>query len=201
MKPALAVSAAGALAFAALAWAMASGGLQSVDDAVSHAVNASASDALTLLAHGFSFIGSIAALTAFTLTAVALFWQAGWRASSRRLIFVMAGALVVGNLLKLLFERARPEPYFGIAPPTYSFPSGHALYAACFCATIAYLLSVRTSYGAAVWAAAIALAGLIGLSRIYLGVHYPSDVLAGYLAAVAWLGLAAAADAKWGRRL
>src|SRR6185436_15397566 len=122
-----------------------------------------------------------------------------WRRAAIDLAIVMTGAVVLGNVLKLAFARARPEIYFGLAPPTYSFPSGHALYAACLFGALACLIADRIldpMRGAALWAGAVLLAGAIGVSRIYLGVHYPSDVAGGYLVAVFWVGLVTAARAS-----
>ncbi|HMC29816.1 MAG TPA: phosphatase PAP2 family protein, partial [Candidatus Angelobacter sp.] len=75
-------------------------------------------------------------------------------------------------------------------PNSYSFPSGHALTSLCFYGVMAGLLSARIKslpWRIALWTAAVLLIIAIGLSRIYLGVHYPSDVLAGYLAATVWV--------------
>jgi Membrane-associated phospholipid phosphatase len=95
---------------------------------------------------------------------------------------------------------ARPEPFFGTAPETYSFPSGHALFSACFYGALAWLLGAALrNFGAraAIWAMSLALIAAIGLSRLYLGVHYPTDVIAGYLVAVFWItGLLASPAAK-----
>jgi undecaprenyl-diphosphatase len=102
----------------------------------------------------------------------------------------VAGGEALDYSLKLLFRRERPEVFFGyIAPNTYSFPSGHAMLAVCFYGALAAILASRLqpSGRAAVWAAAAAAALLIGASRVYLGVHYPSDVVAGYAAAVVWV--------------
>ncbi|MEO6055540.1 MAG: phosphatase PAP2 family protein, partial [Gemmatimonadales bacterium] len=74
-------------------------------------------------------------------------------------------------------------------PGSYSFPSGHALFAFCFFTTGAALLAPRLPWPALrrlVWIAAAALVLAIGFSRIYLGVHYPSDVLAGYTVGLMW---------------
>jgi undecaprenyl-diphosphatase len=92
--------------------------------------------------------------------------------------------------LKLVFQRQRPEAFFGVSPVSYSFPSGHAVGAFCFYATVAALIAhrvrgywLRVTVGIV---AAIMIAG-IGFSRIYLGVHYPTDVIAGYAAAAVWV--------------
>jgi undecaprenyl-diphosphatase len=85
----------------------------------------------------------------------------------------MTGGFVLDGVLKLVFHRARPPSHFGTPEPaSHSFPSGHALFSACLWARS------RFSPGSAVL-----LAGLIGHSRLHLGMHYPSDVIAGYAAA------------------
>jgi undecaprenyl-diphosphatase len=102
------------------------------------------------------------------------------------------GATILNEVMKLFFQRRRPDAFFGYHQPrTYSFPSGHSIESACFYGMMAAILVVRMrSRGArtAVWAVATILALAVGFSRIYLGVHYPTDVLAGYAAAVIWVG-------------
>ena len=103
---------------------------------------------------------------------------------------MMAGAVVLENALKYAVHRTRPEPFFGTPPESYSFPSGHALFSACFYGALAWMLAARTRNAgacAAIWTAALALIAAIGLSRVYLGVHYPTDVIGGYLVAAFWL--------------
>jgi undecaprenyl-diphosphatase len=121
----------------------------------------------------------------------------------RLFLVAVLGAFLSSELLKLLFHRVRPEPFFAVyAPQTFSFPSGHSLVSPCFYGVLAAIVASRLrppAARAAVWASAAVLAALIGCSRIYLGVHYPSDVLAGYAVAVAWAaGLFAAIE--WRRR-
>ena len=99
--------------------------------------------------------------------------------------------------LKYAFHRPRPAPFFGAVPHTYSFPSGHSLMSFCIYGVLAGLLSHRIRSAAVrimVWILAAALVAAIGVSRIYLGMHYPSDVIAGYLAAAVWVSASLAAD-------
>jgi undecaprenyl-diphosphatase len=103
----------------------------------------------------------------------------------------MLGVAVLDVALKLAFHRPRPVAFFGATPNSYSFPSGHALGSLCFYGILAAILaSLARGRGTklCIWIAAVLLAGMIGLSRIYLGVHYPSDVIAGYCAAIVWVG-------------
>ena len=142
----------------------------------------------------------------FLIAAGALmaWWLIATRQRRAAWLFVatVAGAELLDQVLKLLFRRPRPHPYLGMPELTsYSFPSGHSIASCCFWGMVAILLTrrMRTPLGkAAVWAAAIVVVILVGLSRIYLGVHYPTDVLGGYLAAVAWLGAVYALG--WTRR-
>ena len=113
-----------------------------------------------------------------------------WRRAALWLLITMAGALALDVSLKYSFHRARPAPFYGPLPHTYSFPSGHALFSFCFYGVMAGLINDRVQplwLRILVSVAAILLISAIGLSRIYLGVHYPSDVIAGYLAAAVWV--------------
>jgi undecaprenyl-diphosphatase len=106
------------------------------------------------------------------------------------LTIAAGGSVVLDVSLKLSFHRTRPVPFVGVVPLTYSFPSGHALSSFCFYGVLAGLLCARIQSRAIrilIWAAAATLVLAVGLSRIYLGVHYPTDVVAGYVAAAAWV--------------
>lgn len=166
------------------------------DSSVRAAVHAYASPALTRLMFAISFLGS-GGLIASALLAFALFRQVKWRRAAIWLVVTLAGALVLDLTLKFAFHRARPVPFFGPVPRTYSFPSGHSLFSFCFYGVLAGLLARRaqsTSLRVSIWLAAALLVLAIGLSRIYLGVHYPSDVLAGYLAGAIWVATMLALD-------
>jgi undecaprenyl-diphosphatase len=117
------------------------------------------------------------------------------------LVVAAAGAEILDQLLKLLFHRQRPEAFFGYSQPgSFSFPSGHAISACVFYGVAAALIAARIDsrlQKAVVWIVAALLAGLIGLSRIYLGVHYPSDVVAGYAAAVVWVAALRESYRRW----
>jgi undecaprenyl-diphosphatase len=146
------------------------------------------------LTHAMEFVsnaGSPASITVLTLTAGALFWCFGKRRDTKYLAIAVIGAMILNSLLKLSFHRPRPVPFFGLAPPdSYSFPSGHALISFCFFAILGFLLKshIRSfSFRLAILALAVFSVLTIGYSRIYLGVHYPSDVLAGFTAGAVWI--------------
>ncbi|HEY0458669.1 MAG TPA: phosphatase PAP2 family protein [Pyrinomonadaceae bacterium] len=121
-----------------------------------------------------------------------------WKRAVIFLLATMAGEALLEVTLKLFFRRLRPEPFFEYAPlKTYSFPSGHALASLCFYGILAWLIARRVkSRGLkfSIWMAAATIVLLIGFSRIYLGVHFPSDVLAGFAAGFAWLFTVASTD-------
>jgi membrane-associated phospholipid phosphatase len=102
----------------------------------------------------------------------------------------VGGAGVLVTMLKLLFRRVRPDLWVSVAPETdYGFPSGHATLNTALAATLVVLLW-RTRWRWPAVAVGIIWVLAVDLSRLYLGVHYPSDVSAGTLGALAWvLGL------------
>lgn len=104
----------------------------------------------------------------------------------------VGGAGLLNQLAKGLFGRERPKLWSSLAPEaTFSFPSGHAMGAMALGATLALLLwPTRWRYPMLVSGSLFVF--LVGVSRVYLGVHYPSDVLAGWMAGWAWvMGLSA----------
>jgi undecaprenyl-diphosphatase len=181
-----------ALLLAVLAAAVLTGGALPFDDAIRGAVHRLASGHLTALARLFSFIGESVVWVPAAMLAGAVLWLTTRRKQAMALALAMLGGVVLDNVLKLAVHRIRPEAFFGPVPPTYSFPSGHALFAACFYGALAAIFTREIGSHAgriAVWTAAILVMLCVGLSRIYLGVHYPTDVLAGYLTGAGWLAI------------
>ena len=105
------------------------------------------------------------------------------------MVLAVGGGIALNNLLKLVFARQRPNVISSVRVFTTSFPSGHATLSAIAYLTIGALLS-RAAPSAAVslylLVLAVFLTVLIGSSRIYLGVHYPTDVIAGWCVGAAW---------------
>lgn len=98
----------------------------------------------------------------------------------------LAGSALINLAVKQVFARARPSLWDSIAPEaTFSFPSGHAMGSATL-ACVLICLAWNTRWRWPVLAVSTLFAVAVGLSRVYLGVHYPSDILAGWAAAIAW---------------
>jgi len=114
------------------------------------------------------------------------FWRRGERSTAWLVLASFGGSFLLNSLLKLLFARPRPDVF----PPlvvehSYSFPSGHTMSATAVYGLWALLLWQRRRYG---WAVAAGLwVPLVALSRVYLGAHYPSDVLASLALGTIWL--------------
>jgi undecaprenyl-diphosphatase len=115
----------------------------------------------------------------------------------------MVGVSLLNWILKSVFQRPRPLPFFGLTvPASYSFPSGHSLAAFCFYGALAALVTARlrsTFWSALVWAGAVVLIVAVGFSRLYLGLHYPSDIIGGYATGFVWVLTVASADRMFRR--
>ncbi len=154
---------------------------------------------LSAIMWGASVYGAPVRLSPLGLIAAAVFLYRGWRRGALLVIVTLAGAWVIDTGLKLLYARARPRAFFDYypAPESYSFPSGHALFSVCFFGGLAALLTHRINsraLQAAIWVAAVAIILLIGGSRVYLGVHYPTDVVGGYAVGIVWVTAVAFGD-------
>ncbi|GLC25541.1 phosphatase PAP2 family protein [Roseisolibacter agri] len=119
------------------------------------------------------------------------------RTAAALLLWSTLGAILLNNVLKAAFVRPRPELFtWGTHVRTTSFPSGHAMSAAAIYGTVAFLaarLAPQRRTRIAIYAVAAVLIVLVAASRVYLGVHYPTDVAAGLLVGFAWAAFCTAA--------
>ncbi len=135
-------------------------------------------------------LGGFAVLLLVTLTALALLVLKGQPRSALVLAVAAAGGQALSSSVKALFDRPRPDLVpWGTDALTASFPSGHATMAAATWLTLAAMLAraePRRRLKALYLALAALIVAAVGVSRVYLGVHWPSDVLAGWALGAAW---------------
>jgi undecaprenyl-diphosphatase len=161
------------------------------DDAVRSVIHDFASPVLTDVMRFVTNLGDWQVVMTATLCLLAYLWYRRDNTHILVALVAMMGAGILDASLKLAFHRARPDPFFTARPTTYSFPSGHALISLCFYGLLAGTLThdMQSKWQRVLaWIAAVLLIALIGLSRVYLGVHWPSDVIAGYATALIWMG-------------
>jgi undecaprenyl-diphosphatase len=138
-------------------------------------------------------LGSVFTIVFVTLAVSAYLALEGRRRIAAFVIAAVGGGELVSTVLKLFYHRPRPDlvPH-GMEVFTASFPSGHAMMSAIAYLTLATLLArVNPNRGvkALVLALGVVMTLLVGTSRVYLGVHWPSDVLAGWCVGAAWAAL------------
>jgi undecaprenyl-diphosphatase len=199
----LAVSVLALLFFSWLAREVFEGEFTNFDLHIRSIVHGYANPSLTWAMEALSDLGSPVFLSGLFVVLIAIFLFVRWRYAAIWLAIAMVGTVGLDVTLKDLFHRARPVPYFIPDPGSYSFPSGHALGSFCFYMVLAGLLTARMRNLAArilTWLLAALLVGAIGFSRVYLGVHWPTDVIAGYAAAAFWVGGLVSVD-RYRRRL
>src|SRR3954447_12880686 len=196
-----------ALALLLLSWLgreIVAGVTPEMDDAFRRTIHAHASPRLTPIMIAASRYGGPSWLVLLGLCLALAFLIHGWHRGSLLVVVTLGGAGLLNALLKQSFARTRPAPFFDYPlPGSASFPSGHAFFAASFLGGLAVLVTSRIQGLAlkiGVWLLVLALILLIGFSRVYLGVHYPSDVLAGYAVAVVWVTAVSLGDRIAGRR-
>ena len=159
---------------------------------------------LTVLFSAATWSANTLTITALVLTVVAVLV---WRCDHREALLValvVASGTALGTIAKRVTERPRPPATAALIdlPTSYSFPSGHTLAALLLWTVIAFAVVRVARHG---WVKAVAVGGgllvvvLVGMSRVYLGVHWPSDALASWLLGVAWLALTLGGFLTWER--
>jgi undecaprenyl-diphosphatase len=134
-------------------------------------------------------LGSSAVLALMTVVVIAYLVLQGKYGAMWFVIITTASGGLLSHVLKEFFGRERPNPVACIWVSSPSFPSGHAMLAAVVYLTLGILLAriePRPLFKVYFLGVAMALTGLVGISRVYLGVHYPTDVLAGWTVGLVW---------------
>jgi len=145
------------------------------------------------MARDFTALGGIGVLALITLATVVYLLLMRKRHAALMLIASVGGGILLSTLFKAGFDRPRPDLVAHLSHIyTASFPSGHSMMAAVTYLTLGALLSpLHRDWAIKLFflSAAVVITVLVGLSRIYLGVHWPTDVLAGWAAGAAWASL------------
>jgi len=165
--------------------------LTSLDLHLQSIVHGYTSPALTRMMLGLTWLGSPAMLFPSSVVIAALLWWRRLRRDMVTFVTAMIGAGILLGVLKLYFHRVRPDvPWALVEEHSFSFPSGHSIFAVVLYGILVFLRFQHLRHAWERVVVSIVAVGLIlgiGLSRIYLGVHYPSDVAAGYLVGCTWL--------------
>jgi undecaprenyl-diphosphatase len=180
-----------AAAFAQIAQAVVRGQTQQFDEAILRFMGEIGAPWLDTVALEVTALGARVVVYMVVLVASAFLWQSRHHYSAALLWVSVIGSGLINTVLKLTFNRPRPDVFpwrtqhVGLA----SFPSGHAMTSIVAYGTLAFLIArlapTRLSRRLT-WVVAVLVIGIVGLSRLYLGVHYPSDVLAGFVVGGAW---------------
>ncbi len=145
------------------------------------------SDVVTPVMEGFTSLSSVAVVAVMTLVVAAL---APGKAPGWCVAVNIGGAGVLNILLKNIIQRPRPDGFRLVAESGYSFPSGHSMISMAFFGLVIWMVwhYHKDDVMRYVWCAVFGLIiALVGISRIYLGVHYASDVIAGFCVSIIWL--------------
>jgi undecaprenyl-diphosphatase len=141
----------------------------------------------------FTGLGGVGVLSLLTLAILGYLWLRGMRRAALYVLLAIGGGLLVSLALKAGFQRPRPDliPH-GPLVQTASFPSGHSMLSAIVYLTGGAMLALvheRRAIRLYLIGCAVVATVLVGISRVYLGVHWPTDVLAGWAGGAAWAAL------------
>jgi undecaprenyl-diphosphatase len=161
--------------------------LNAFDTLVGNFIRSYTSEWLTMLAVMITNMGSAAFEISLLLIAGGyMYFYMKQTREPLMLAVSLAGTWLLNNLLKIIFQRTRPDVLHLVAANGFSFPSGHAMITTAFYGMLGYIiwshLRQRSKPAWYVMLLTFCLVIAIGVSRVYLGVHYPSDVVAGFAA-------------------
>jgi undecaprenyl-diphosphatase len=191
------VAAAGLLIFAGIAEGVEEGVTQPFDETVLHWFASHRTPFLDEAMLEITTLGAGLVLIMIVAIASVFLWQTQHKWSAYLLLLATLGGKLLNTSLKLFYHRPRPSIVESLTDVhSASFPSGHAMSSMVVYGSVAYLVG-RLEPGKhlkrTTWLIAAIVILAIGTSRMYLGVHYPSDVIAGFIAGMAWIGFLVAA--------
>ncbi len=163
--------------------------IYTLDQIATPVLHSAATPTLDVVMNAATFAGSSLCLVPLFALAIGVLLRIARPGAAAFLAAASAGSLLINVAMKLFFERPRPQVPWAHVLPDYSFPSGHTMNSvALYVGLVIVLWSIRgRRTGGFALIAAIALCTLIGISRIYLGYHYFTDVFGGALAGASWL--------------
>lgn len=163
--------------------------IERFDNAIYNLISKIINEPLTIILKIITTIGSAYVIIPVCIISVIYFWK------KREATYILVNLITIffsNQLLKRIVERPRPEGYRIVEELGFSFPSGHSMVSMAFYGFFIYLIYKKAKNKYIKWISIsliTILIALIGISRIYLGVHYTSDVIAGFLLSIAYLGL------------
>jgi undecaprenyl-diphosphatase len=186
---------AGTWAFIELADAVLEKGTQSFDDRIILALHTKSGDPigpkwLNEVGRDMTALGGVAVISGMTAIVAGFLLMRKQYHAMWFVIIATFGGLIIASILKWLVNRARPDlVHHGSYVSTSSFPSGHSMLAAIAYLTLGSLLArlvVERRVKIYILLVALFITFMVGISRVYMGVHYPTDVLAGWSAGLVW---------------
>jgi membrane-associated phospholipid phosphatase len=160
-----------------------------IDKAILLHIHQLANPTLDILMVSITRLGDPKTVVPLTLVITGLLWWQRQRIEAQIFALNAAGGAVLSYVLKLAFNKSRPQLWESpIIETTFSYPSGHALGSMVLYGFLSYVLAtIYPRYAKLLYGVATLLIVLIGLSRLYLGVHWPTDILAGYAIGFLWI--------------
>ena len=194
-------------AFAVLALLAKANAYFSWDRSVAHAVQSIPLPGMEALMRAVSFVGDGVTSWVVVIAALVLFLARGRRSEAFGLLLSAAGGPALNRMLKYLIARPRPTMELVRVSGDWaheSFPSGHVTFYVCFFGFLFFVAFALLPKGSTARRVACGLAALpvalVGLSRVYLGAHWPSDTLGAYLFSGLWLAISVDVYRRWKRR-
>ncbi|REB07982.1 PAP2 family protein [Sporosarcina sp. BI001-red] len=180
------------VAFGYVAFSIKNGNIAQFDTPIINFVQGAEAPWLTEVMKVFTIIGSTKTVLVISVITLGLLLYFRQKAHTILFLIVIGGTAVLNFVLKLFFHRARPDLNRLIEISGYSFPSGHTMIATSLYIILAFILwrNAKNSGRILYVICAIFMIGMICVSRIYLGVHYPSDIVGGISSSACWVLIA-----------
>lgn len=177
--------------FLVIAFAVVTGLTNELDRRLSLAIHMMDTNGLDAVMKTFTYIGSVPGLLLALSLSIWLFYRIRFMCAIQLVVIVAVTTQALNSVLKMIFSRARPNLFEEILPPqSFSFPSGHAMCAvAIYGILVVVFINIYPRFRLHLIASGVVLTFFIGISRIYLGVHWMTDVVGGFSLGAAILSM------------